>query len=78
MNHPLEAPGRIVSSPWPDRIEVSAVTEESSTKYLVTGDIMEVTSMELMNGGAADQIPVSITVEQIQGKWLISEYEQKR
>ena len=66
----------MVSSPWPERIEIGAVTEQSSTGYLVTGDIIEITSTELANGGAADRIPVRIMVEKVQGTWLISGYEQ--
>ena len=71
------APGRIVSSPWPDRIEINSVIKQSATEYLVTGDIIEVTSMEVVNGGAANKIPVHITLDEFQGKWLITEYEQE-
>ncbi len=76
-NNMSTAPGRIVSSPWPDRIEITSVTKQSTTEYSVAGDIIEVTSMEVVNGGAADKIPVRITVEEVQGNWMIIEYEQE-
>ena len=77
MQDPYNAPGRIVSSPWPDRIEITAISKESPTKYSVTGEIIEVTSMEVVNGGAADRIPVQITLEEDQGTWMITGYQQE-
>ena len=78
MNNIAEAPGRIVSSPWPDRIEISALSREDSDRYVVDGFVIEVTSLELANGGAAARIPVRITVRNDQGRWLISEYAEER
>ncbi len=72
------APGRVVSSPWPDRIEITKSTEESSGKYVVTGFIVEVTSMEVVNGGAAAKIPIRITLEKIEGRWLITRFTEGR
>ena len=72
-----QAPGRIVSSPWPDRIEITSVVEETSDKYLVTGYVAEVTSVEVVSGGAANKIPVRITVEKAEGRWMITEYTQQ-
>jgi hypothetical protein len=77
VNNISTAPGRIVSSPWPDRIEITSIKKRSSTEFSITGDIVEVTSMELVNGRAANRIPVHITVEKVQGNWMIAEYEQE-
>lgn len=77
VNNISTAPGRIVSSPWPDRIDITSIKKRSSTEFSITGDIVEVTSMELVNGGAANRIPVHITVEKVQGNWMIAEYEQE-
>ena len=71
-----KAPGRTVSSPWPDRIEVLTVTRQSPTDYLVTAQIIEVTSAEVTNGGAFDKIPVNLTVDDVQGTLFISGYQQ--
>jgi len=75
MNDLSTAPGRIVSSPWPDRIEITSITQQTPTMYLITGDIIEVTSLEAVQGGAANEIPVQITVENVQGNWLITGFE---
>lgn len=70
------APGRTVSSPWPDRIEITTLSKETPEAYLVTGFIVEVTSVEVVNGGAAAKIPVRIVVQKEQGRWLITEYTE--
>lgn len=73
-NDPMNAPGRLTSSPWPERIEIRSITEESDTRYAVEGDIVEVTSEA---GGIGEQPseavrrPVSMTVEK-NGSWRIT------
>lgn len=39
QGNPSQAPGRTVSSPWPDRIDIYDVRKESDTAYTVTGQI---------------------------------------
>ena len=77
VNDPLKAPGRMVSSPWPDRIEITTLERETSDRYVINGYIVEVTSKEIVSGGAASKIPVYIVVEKDQGGWLITEYTEK-
>jgi hypothetical protein len=74
----MNAPGRIVSSPWPDRIEISALEQTGADRYVVSGFIVEVTSVEVLNGGAAAKLPVQLTVERQQGQWLITEFSVRR
>ncbi len=74
MSDPLRAPGRAVSSPWPDRIDVDTVTQEGADRYTVTGSVIEVTSVEVLQGGTAAQVPVRIVVQKDGGVWLITEY----
>jgi hypothetical protein len=69
-------PGRAFSSPWPDGIEITSITKEAPDRYLVAGNIIEVTSQEAVSGGAANKIPVRIVVQKVQGHWVITEYEQ--
>jgi hypothetical protein len=71
------APGRMVSSPWPDRIEIAALEKINVDQYVVTGSIIEVTSAEISSGEAANRIPIQIEVEKTQGRWLITEFTQK-
>ena len=77
MEDPLKAPGRLTSSPWPDRIEIEAMTKESGG-YAVTGYVIEITSVEAANGGEAVRAPVRIFVERIQNRWWITGYVQSR
>jgi len=78
MNNVMDAPGRSVSSPWPDRIEIITLTKEDSDRYVITGSVIEVTSLEVANGGIAAKIPVRIVVQNDQGHWRISEYGEER
>lgn len=72
---PENAPGRLTSSPWPDRIEIASTTKEASARYRIEGAIIEVTSE---GGGIGEQPteatrrPVSLIVEDIGGRWLIT------
>jgi len=76
MSDVSNAPGRMVSSPWPDRIDISNVEKESSDTYVITGNVIEVTSLEVVNGGEAARIPVRVVVQNVQGNWLISGYTE--
>lgn len=73
-----KAPGRVVSSPWPDRIEITTLAKEGLDKYVVTGFIVEVTSVEVASGGAAAKIPVRIVVQKVRDRWVIVEYSEQR
>lgn len=78
MNDVSKAPGRIVSSPWPDRIEITTLSKEGTDRYELTGFIVEITSLEVVNGGAATKIPVRMVVQKVQGSWLITEYADEQ
>ena len=67
---PAQAPGRMVSSPWPDHIDIFNVQKDSDTAYTVTGQIAEITSD---SPEAAARRAVTLTVEeQAGGAFLIS------
>lgn len=78
MNDVSKAPGRIVSSPWPDRIEITTLSKESTDRYELTGFVVEITSLEVINGGAATKIPVRMVLQKVQGSWLITEYAEEQ
>jgi len=78
LNDVSKAPGRMVSSPWPDRIEIMALSKEGSERYEITGFIVEITSTEAGTGEAAAQIPIRLVVQRAQGGWLITEYAEGR
>ncbi len=69
---PASAPGRAVSSPWPDRIEVSEVSEVSQDRAEVTGEVVEVTSTR-----ASGRVPVRVTLERFDDRWLITGYRNE-
>jgi len=71
QSDPLNAPGRLVSSPWPDRIEVLTVKKLSDDSYKVEGNIIEITSAELKSGGAAAKRPIILEVKKNDSRWLI-------
>lgn len=80
--HPQSAPGRMVSSPWPERIDILSAEQGSDTEWTVYGEIIEVTSVELAQGGAAAKRPVTIEFQKADGRFLISgitlgEYAQR-
>ena len=74
MSDPRKAPGRLVSSPWPDHIEIYSLAMETPDRCVITGSVIELTSVEAVNGGAAAKIPVRIVAQELQGSWLITDY----
>lgn len=71
INDPENAPGRLTSSPWPDRIEVRDAKRVSEGIYEVNGEIIEITSTEQANDGIAAKRPITVTVKKADSKWLI-------
>jgi len=78
MNNISKAPGRMVSSPWPDHIEITTLSKEGFDRYEITGNIIEVTSTEVINGGAAAKIPVRMVAQKDQGHWYITGFEEEK
>ena len=70
---PRNDPGRLTSSPWPDRIEIWAVEKSSVNEYKVDGEIIEVTSTEKAEGGIAAKKPITLAVKKIDNRWLIND-----
>lgn len=77
LSDPMRAPGRLTSSPWPERIDIRTITKESDTRFRVEGDIVEVTNE---GGGIGEpptealRRPISITVELMSGDWKIIQF----
>jgi hypothetical protein len=68
---PASAPGRVSSSPWPDRIEISSVQNLTDDSYAVKGEIIEITSTEAGSGQAATRRPITCTVKKLARGWRI-------
>ncbi|MCK9187361.1 MAG: hypothetical protein PHS16_02405 [Candidatus Colwellbacteria bacterium] len=80
LDNTAEAPGRLTSSPWPEKIDISEIKKIGSRSYKISGDIIEVTNIELERGGFAAKKPITLSVAEKNGKWvitniLIGEYE---
>lgn len=70
---PQNAPGRLTSSPWPERIDILETPKISEDAYEVKGEIIEVTSTEQKNGEAAAKRPITLKVERADDHWLITD-----
>jgi len=71
LNNVEEVPGRMLSSPWPDRIEIHNNEKITDDEYEVKGEIIEITSAEKVNGGAAAIREITLIVKKINEEWLI-------
>jgi len=71
LSNPRNAPGRVLSSPWPDRIEILSLEKLSEYTYEVKGEIIEITSTEKVSGGVAAKRPIILVVKKIGNRWLI-------
>lgn len=72
LKDPANAPGRQLSSPWPERIDVLSVEKTDENEYVVKGTIIEATSVEMKEGGSAARRPVTLNVNKIDDKWVIT------
>ncbi len=68
---PEDAPGRLTSSPYPDRIDIESMTKQGSG-YIVSGTVVYLTSE-----GEAGRAPVILQVIPQDGEWLIAAYEEQ-
>jgi hypothetical protein len=75
MADPMQAPGRLTSSPWPDRIEIDAIHSIGPTLYQLVARVIEITSAEVGTDKIVASYSVSLTVRQTGGQWLISDYK---
>lgn len=66
QSEPSSAPGRLTSSPWPDRIEILSVEKQADDAYDVTGGIIEKTSE-----GVSGRQGIKLSVQKIGGRWMI-------
>lgn len=69
------APGRQVSSPWPERIDVLSAEKTDENTYIVKGTIIEVTSVELKEGGAAAKRQITLEIKRSDDKFVIVDTE---
>ena len=74
---PAGAPGRLTSSPWPERIEITEIVSQGNG-YVVSGNVIYMTSVEETQGGIARSQPVVILVVRNNDGWRIAAYQEKQ
>lgn len=72
--NPESAPGRVVSSPWPDHIQITSVTPQGAG-YVVDGNLIFMTSNSAENGGNDGTTPVVIQLLDENGSWMIVAFQ---
>lgn len=68
LSDPLAAPGRLTSSPWPDRIDIENTEKLSANMYELNGNIIEIANGDK----AVNEIPISLVIEKVEEQWLIT------
>jgi hypothetical protein len=73
MKDTATVPGKPADTkaPWPERIEIDAIQKLDSISYTVKGRIIELTSVELTQGGNAGESAITLILKKINGRWLI-------
>ncbi|MCX6063355.1 MAG: hypothetical protein NTV26_04075 [Caldiserica bacterium] len=66
-------PGRYVSSPWPDRIEIDSTQMLDSASYTVHGRLVLMTDDTVAHGGNAGEALITLTLKKVNGIWLIDD-----
>jgi len=74
IEDPLNAPGRLTSSPWPDRIEILNIEKITDYSFSVEGQIVEMTNVK----GEEFRRNVNIIVEMVTDKWIISKFTMEQ
>ncbi|WP_438314511.1 hypothetical protein ACP6EK_06890 [Candidatus Caldatribacterium sp. SIUC1] len=73
FQNPQQALGRYGSSPWPDRIEIRGYIKEDKGRYVVFGEVVEVTSVP----GEERRGEVLLLVERVGDRWWITEAQKQ-
>jgi putative hemolysin len=77
INDSSKALGRKFSSSWPERIDIKNIQRISESKFLVDGEVIEITSVEAIEGGEANRFPITLTLEKRNSKWVIVNIKQE-
>lgn len=68
------APGRLTSSPWPERIEIVNLARKSPRAFLVDAEIVERTSAD--PAADAGRVPIRLAIWKAARQWRINDYDQ--
>jgi hypothetical protein len=75
MNDTSTVPGKPADTkaPCPDTIEIDSLQKLDNTSYTVNGKIILMTSLQTAEGGNAGEKPITLTVKNVNGTWLIDD-----
>lgn len=73
MQDKSRIPGRYVSSPWPERIEISSIQMLDSVACTVYGNLVLMTDDNVAHGGNAGEALITLTLKKVNGIWLIDD-----
>jgi hypothetical protein len=73
---PKNAPGRLTSSPSPDRITITGTQRNKDGTYTVLGNIIETASSNGTTTQVTDSIPVKFTLSLGPDGWQITGYQK--
>jgi hypothetical protein len=76
LANPQSAPGRLTSSPSPDRIGIATVTEQGNGR-LVSGEVIMITSAD-PEGASTDTVPFVAMVVPTPDGWRIAAYQEEK
>lgn len=68
---PSSAPGRLTSSPLPDRIEILSMEKQADDAYDVSGEIIEKTSADVSGSRQPGKQGIKLAAQRIGGCWMI-------
>lgn len=78
LANPQLAPGRLTSSPWPERIDIATLSKQGQS-YVVSGDIVMMTSAQMASSATdAGHVPVIMQVVKENDKWVVAAYQEKQ
>lgn len=69
LTDPSKAPGKLTSSPWPERIDIKTMEKRSEQAYALNGLVIERTNVDQI----ANKTPIHLVVEKVGELWLITE-----
>ena len=69
----IRIPGRYVSSPWPERIEINSIQMLDSGSYTVNGSQVVMTDDTVAHSGNAGETPITLTLRKVNGIWLVDD-----
>lgn len=72
-NDTQNAPGRVTSSPWPERIEIIETKRISEYEYEVKGEIIEVATIDVNNNWIVGKQTITLSIEKENDSWLITD-----